>query len=98
MLVSEMIPKIDASKCVKCWKCVKVCPNNAIEKIQNASCSKCIKYCMFYDVTCDNINCVINYGKCDACGKCISVCEEAAISWSENTENIILGNKLVSHK
>lgn len=93
-----MIPDIDSSKCTRCWQCVKVCPYNAILKVQNSSCSKCIKYCTSYEVSCNNINCVIDYDMCNACGMCIDACVDHAIGWVENTENIDFGRKLVGGK
>ncbi|MBP7076570.1 MAG: 4Fe-4S binding protein [Bacteroidales bacterium] len=92
MTLAKQILSIDNWKCVMCGKCVQVCPKNAIGKIQNQNCSKCIKYCISYEVPCNPYKYVICQEKCDLCLKCISVCNEKAINWvmiPKKNENII---------
>lgn len=81
MKTVSQIPFVDCTKCTACGECAYVCPQNAIERIQNQSCSRCVKYCSSYSVTCKNTHYFVCENKCDSCGKCISVCKENAISW-----------------
>lgn len=72
---------IDCTKCTACGECAYICSQNAIERIQNHSCNRCVKYCTSYSVSCNNTHYLICEDKCDSCGKCITICKENAISW-----------------
>ena len=77
----EKVPIIDVAKCIKCDKCIEVCPTDAICKSGDYSCSKCIKYCLSIEVPCNPDHNVFCYEKCDSCGLCVSACSENAINW-----------------
>jgi len=83
----KQIPEIDNSKCIKCGQCMEICQNNAIEKIQNQACKKCIKYCLEYDVPCSFYRYIINNQKCNSCGQCILFCNKQAISRNYYSKN-----------
>lgn len=77
----ERLPVIDASKCIDCEKCVAVCPENAIYKIVDVACAKCIKYCISMEVPCNPAHYIFCYDLCDACGKCVISCPSEVIHW-----------------
>lgn len=94
-MLNSKVPVVENKLCIQCGKCLIACPHNAISRIQSNSCSKCMKYCTHYEVTCDNIHYVIDYEKCDSCGDCWAVCNDSAISWVEKDslkEKIIENN------
>lgn len=77
----DKVPVIDTEKCTNCDKCISVCPNNAIYKNINYSCSKCIKYCLSLEVPCNQDQYSICYDKCNACGLCVLTCNINSINW-----------------
>ncbi|MBN1760406.1 MAG: 4Fe-4S binding protein [Chitinispirillaceae bacterium] len=82
----QRVPCIDMNLCIKCHKCIPVCPHRAITVRKNeddfTSCTKCVKYCLqFENMTCRPENVCINFEKCDSCGACVEVCEYKAIRW-----------------
>jgi formate hydrogenlyase subunit 6/NADH:ubiquinone oxidoreductase subunit I len=77
----KQIPVIDYSKCIYCDMCFDICPLNAILKVANPSCDKCIKYCFSMEVPCNREHYVFCYEQCDSCGLCISACNKEAINW-----------------
>jgi Pyruvate/2-oxoacid:ferredoxin oxidoreductase delta subunit len=81
-------PVIDFSRCVKCEKCIAVCPHKVIHRENLMTCSKCIKYCITMDVPCKSNDYFFEYDLCDACGKCIEVCTHEAITMKELIINI----------
>ena len=86
--MSQKIPCIDMAICVKCRKCIDVCPRNAIVVIHDPTranaCKKCIKYCIqIKNVTCKPEDICIDCELCNGCGECVPVCPEKAISWVE---------------
>lgn len=74
---------IDSSKCIFCDQCYNICPQRAIMKIPNPTCSKCIKYCISMQVPCNRENYVICADLCDSCGLCVTVCDHEAIFWEK---------------
>lgn len=78
-------PVIDETKCIDCEKCIPVCPENAIYTKPNYSCSRCMKYCISLEVTCNPKHYIINYDKCSACGACFDACPVTAISWIDSS-------------
>lgn len=85
IMIDKKVPIVDQKLCIQCGKCIVACPQNAISRVQNSSCSKCMKYCTHYEVTCDNIHFIIDYKKCDSCGECIGVCNDKTIYWTEKS-------------
>ena len=77
------LPVIDIAKCINCENCILICPANAISKNSGYSCSKCIKYCLSFDVPCNPDHYIFCYEKCDSCGLCISACSAEAIGWHQ---------------
>lgn len=57
--------RLDTKKCQACWKCLDVCKNNVIGRI-NMPWHKHAK--------------IKNPDTCTACSKCVSVCESGALS------------------
>ena len=56
---------LDTSKCVACWKCKKVCPNNVIGRI-NLPWHKHAR--------------IVNGSNCTGCLKYVNICESKALS------------------
>jgi uncharacterized Fe-S center protein len=56
---------LETKKCTACWKCIEVCSNHAIGRI-NLPWHKHVK--------------LINGSNCTGCLKCIKVCESHALS------------------
>ncbi len=68
---------IDESKCVKCGKCIKVCPYNAIMKLERP----CAKVCGMKAISSDEYGrAEINYDMCVSCGMCLAHCPFGAIA------------------
>ena len=68
---------IDKEKCVKCGKCIKVCPYNAIMKLERP----CAKVCGMNAIKSDEYGRAdINYDMCVSCGMCLANCPFGAIS------------------
>lgn len=76
---ANLIPVINFSKCVKCEECIKACPHGVISRESLNTCSKCIKYCVSFDVPCKENEYSFKYQLCDSCGKCIEACKHQAI-------------------
>lgn len=74
--ISRQRAHIDNDACIRCGKCVMVCPYNAIMKMQ----VPCEMACPV-DALCKDENGkeVINFDKCIGCGKCITACPFGAI-------------------
>lgn len=77
----EFYPIIEKQLCTNCDKCIAACPTNAIYKENDASCAKCIKYCISMKVPCNPDHYVFCYEHCNACGLCIPACPVDAIEW-----------------
>lgn len=68
---------IDPNKCVKCGRCVDVCPYHAIIKMERP----CAKACGMGAIRSDEHGRAdIDYNKCVSCGQCIVNCPFGAIA------------------
>ena len=67
---------IDQSKCIKCGKCAKACPYNAIIHLERPCAAACGMDAIGSD---DQGRAVINQDKCVSCGQCLGSCPFGAI-------------------
>ncbi len=68
---------IDKEKCIKCGKCIEVCPYNAIVKYVRP----CANACGVDAIGSDEMGkAKIDYDKCVSCGQCLASCPFAAIA------------------
>ncbi len=68
---------IDPAKCIKCGRCVDVCPYGAINRLERP----CAKACGMNAISSDaQGRATIDYDKCVSCGMCIVNCPFGAIS------------------
>ena len=67
---------IDLDKCIKCGKCAKACPYNAIVHLQRPCAAACGMDAIESD---EHGRAVINQDKCVACGQCLVSCPFGAI-------------------
>ncbi|MDD3877170.1 MAG: 4Fe-4S binding protein [Bacteroidales bacterium] len=75
------IPSFIIEKCTFCKKCLEICPTRAISTIGEASCARCIKYCINMVVPCNPDHYIFSYEQCDSCGLCVFECPFGAIEW-----------------
>ena len=68
--------QIDPDKCIKCGKCAKACPYNAIIYMERPCAAACGMDAIEMD---DSGKAVINQDKCVACGQCLVSCPFGAI-------------------
>ena len=61
--VTEFI-EINSRSCDACWKCISVCPNNVIGKI---------------DLPWHKHARIVNGSNCTGCLKCVNICESKAL-------------------
>ena len=57
--------EINSRSCEACWKCISVCPNNVIGKI---------------DLPWHKHARIVNGRNCTGCLKCVNICESEALS------------------
>lgn len=68
---------IDESKCIKCGKCMSVCPYGAIVRLERP----CSKACGMNAIGSDEYGrAEIDYDKCVSCGQCLANCPFGAIA------------------
>ena len=67
---------IDPDKCIKCGKCAKACPYNAIIHMERPCAASCGMDAIGSD---DQGRAVINQDKCVSCGQCLVSCPFGAI-------------------
>ncbi|MBQ8579718.1 MAG: 4Fe-4S dicluster domain-containing protein [Oscillospiraceae bacterium] len=67
---------IDPDKCIKCGKCAKACPYNAIIHMERPCAAACGMDAIVSDA---HGRAVINQDKCVACGQCLVSCPFGAI-------------------
>lgn len=68
---------VDQEKCIKCGKCISVCPYNAIIKQERP----CAKACGMKAITSDEYGrAEIDQDKCVSCGMCLANCPFGAIA------------------
>lgn len=65
---------LDTKKCIACWKCIKVCSNNVISKI---------------DLAWHKHALLVEPNNCIGCNKCIDICQNKAYSSLKNLETNI---------
>ena len=67
---------IDLDKCIRCGKCAKACPYNAIVHLERPCAAACGMDAIGSD---EHGRAVINQDKCVACGQCLVACPFGAI-------------------
>ena len=67
---------IDLDKCIRCGKCAKACPYNAIVHLERPCAAACGMDAIGSD---EHGRAVINQDKCVACGQCLVSCPVGAI-------------------
>ena len=88
---------IDQSKCIKCGKCAKACPYNAIIHMERPCAQSCGMDAIGSD---DQGRAVINQDKCVACGQCLVSCPFGAIvdkgQIFQVIQSILKGDKVIA--
>jgi len=92
---TSLYPVINPKLCTVCLECVHICHTKAIIKTTEASCAKCIKYCMYMHAACKTEHLVFCYDLCDACEECVNKCKDNAIDWVDYSKIV---NKNTSNK
>ena len=88
---------IDLDKCIRCGKCAKACPYNAIVHLQRPCAAACGMDAIESD---EHGRAVINQDKCVACGQCLVSCPFGAIvdkgQIFQTMQSILQGDKVVA--
>ncbi len=88
---------IDLDKCIRCGKCAKACPYNAIVHLQRPCASACGMDAIKSD---EHGRAVIDQDKCVACGQCLVSCPFGAIvdkgQIFQTIQSIMQGDKVVA--
>ena len=88
---------IDPDKCIKCGKCAKACPYNAIIHMERPCQTACGMDAIVSD---EHGRAVINQDKCVACGQCLVSCPFGAIvdkgQIFQVIQSILQGDKVIA--
>ena len=88
---------INQSKCIKCGKCAKACPYNAIIHMERPCAASCGMDAIVSD---EQGRAVINQDKCVACGQCLVSCPFGAIADKgqifQVIQSILQGDKVIA--
>ena len=88
---------IDQSKCIKCGKCAKACPYNAIIHLERPCAASCGMDAIGSD---EQGRAVIHQDKCVACGQCLVSCPFGAIvdkgQIFQVIQSILQGDKVIA--
>ena len=88
---------IDLDKCIRCGKCAKACPYNAIVHLERPCAASCGMDAIGSD---DQGRAVINQDKCVACGQCLVSCPFGAIvdkgQIYQVIQSILQGDKVIA--
>ena len=88
---------IDLDKCIRCGKCAKACPYNAIVHLERPCAAACGMDAIGTD---EHGRAVINQDKCVACGQCLVSCPFGAIvdkgQIFQVIQSILRGDKVIA--
>ncbi len=88
---------IDLDKCIRCGKCAKACPYNAIVHLERPCAAACGMDAIESD---DHGRAVINQDKCVSCGQCLVSCPFGAIvdkgQIFQVIQSILKGDKVIA--
>ena len=88
---------IDLDKCIRCGKCAKACPYNAIVHLERPCAAACGMDAIKSDA---NGRAVIDQDKCVACGQCLVSCPFGAIvdkgQIFQTIQSILQGDKVIA--
>ena len=88
---------IDLDKCIRCGKCAKACPYNAIVHMERPCASACGMDAIVSD---EQGRATINQDKCVACGQCLVSCPFGAIvdkgQIFQVIQSILKGDKVIA--
>ena len=88
---------IDLDKCIRCGKCAKACPYNAIVHLERPCAAACGMDAIGSD---EQGRAVINQDKCVACGQCLVSCPFGAIADKgqifQVIQSILKGDKVIA--
>jgi [FeFe] hydrogenase (group B1/B3) len=88
---------IDLDKCIRCGKCAKACPYNAIVHLERPCAASCGMDAIGSD---EYGRAVINQDKCVACGQCLVSCPFGAIADKgqifQVIQSILKGDKVIA--
>ena len=88
---------IDQDKCIKCGKCAKACPYNAIVHLERPCAAACGMDAIGSD---EQGRAVINQDKCVACGQCLVSCPFGAVMDKgqifQVIQSILKGDKVIA--